>query len=375
MECKDLGRNELADYEDFDNHERVVRITDEKTGLNAFIAVHNHNLGPALGGCRMVSYKTERDAVRDVLRLSRGMTYKNAMAQLHLGGGKSVIIGNPYTDKTEDMMKAMGEAVESLGGLYITAEDSGTGEKDMRAMATKTSYVVGISEGEGELGGDPSPMTAYGVYNGMKAAVQKRFGKSDLSGMRVAVQGLGAVGYGLCRLLHQDGAKLIATDIREEVTKKAEKDFPGIVIVRAEDIFTVQADILSPCALGAILNDTTVPQLNVGVVAGAANNQCATARHGELLAQRGILYTPDYVLNAGGVISAGYEYFHRSRRNPFSHDLNRKNMVAHVERIGPTLAKVFNIADAKGITPARAADDMAESMFLGAKDSNCAQRC
>ena len=369
MECRDLSRSELAEYQDFDNHERVVRITDEATGLNAFIAVHNHNLGPALGGCRMVNYKSEQDAVRDVLRLSRGMTYKNAMAQLHLGGGKSVIIGDPYKNKTEDMMKVMGHAVESLGGLYITAEDSGTGEKDMRAMATQTSYVVGISEGEGELGGDPSPMTAYGVYCGMKSAAQKRFGSDRLSGLTVAVQGLGAVGYGLCRLLHQEGVKLVATDIRPEVLEKAKKDFPGIVIVSADDIFGVKADVLSPCALGAVLNDATVSQLKVGVIAGAANNQCALLKHYELLAERGILYTPDYVLNAGGVISAGYEYFHRSSRNPFNHELTRKNMVAHVERIGPNLMKVFNIADAKGITPAHAADDMAESMFLGQNGS------
>ena len=373
MECRDLGHNELGEYQDFDNHERVIHITDDKTGLNAFISVHNHNLGPALGGCRMVPYKSKQDAVRDVLRLSRGMTYKNAMAQLHLGGGKSVIIGDPYKDKTDDMMKVMGQAVESLGGLYITAEDSGTGEKDMRTMATQTSYVVGISEGEGELGGDPSPMTAYGVYCGMKAAAQKRFGSDRLSGLTVAVQGLGAVGYGLCRLLHQDGVKLIATDIRPEVIEKAKRDFPGIIIVSVDDIFAVTADILSPCALGAILNDSTVPQLKVGVIAGAANNQCATIKHYEWLAERDILYTPDYVLNAGGVISAGYEYFHRSGRNPFSHELNRKNMVAHVEKIGPTLMKVFNIADAKGITPAHAADDVAESLFLMRNGSQKAQ--
>lgn len=369
MECRDLSRSELSGYEDFDNHERVVHVTDEKLGLNAFIAVHNHNIGPALGGCRMVSYKTERDAVRDALRLSRGMTYKNAMAHLHLGGGKTVIIGNPYTEKTEDMMKAMGEAVESLGGLYITAEDSGTSEKDMRAIATNTSYVVGIPEGKDELGGDPSPMTAYGVYCGLKAAAQKRYGSSGLSKLSVAVQGLGAVGHGLCELLQKDGVTLIATDIRPEVTEKAKKEFPGITIVSTDEIFAVKANVFSPCALGAILNDVTIPQLRVDIIAGAANNQCATAGHYESLSERDILYTPDYVLNAGGVISAGYEYFHRSGRNPFTHELTRQTMIAHVEKIGPTLTKVFNIADAKGITPAQAADEMAESLFLGVNGS------
>ena len=369
MECKDLSRSELSEFIDFDNHERVVHVTDEKTGLNAFIGVHNHNLGPALGGCRMVSYKSERDAIQDVLRLSRGMTYKNAMAHLPLGGGKSVIIGNPYTDKTEDMMKVMGRAVESLGGLYITAEDSGTGEKDMMAIASETSYAVGIPGGKGDLGGDPSPMTAYGVFCGLKAAVQKRYGSEKMSGLKVAIQGLGAVGYGLCHLLHEQGVILIATDIRAEVIEKAKKEFPGITIVPSDDIFAVEANVLSPCALGAGLNDSTVPQLRVDIIAGAANNQCALPRHHEWLAERGILYTPDYVLNAGGVISAGYEYFLRSGRNPFSYELNRKNMIAHVEKIGPTLTKVFNIADAKGITPAHAADDMAESMFLGKNGS------
>jgi len=368
MKCEDLGKDVLSEYQDFDQHERVVHVTDDKTGLSAFIAVHNNNLGPALGGCRMVSYKSERDAVQDVLRLSRGMTYKNAMTHLHLGGGKSVIIGNPHTDKTADMMKVMAEAIESMGGLYITAEDSGTGEQDMFTMSGITSYVVGLP-GDGELGGDPSPMTSYGVYSGMKAAAKKRYGSTDLSGLKVAVQGLGAVGYGLCKLLHEDGVTLVATDIRAETMEKAKKDFPGITIVPSDDIFTVEANVFSPCALGAILNDATVPQLRVDIVAGASNNQCALPRHHELMAERDIIYTPDYVLNAGGVISAAYEYFLRAERNPFSHDLTRKNMVAHVEKIGPTLTKVFNIADAKGITPAHAADDMAESLFLGVNGS------
>lgn len=365
MEYKELSHGFLADFQDYDHHEKIVHVTDEKTGLNAFIGVHNTNIGPSLGGCRMVPYKTEADAIRDVLRLSRGMTYKNAMAGLHLGGGKSVIIGDPYKDKTEDMMKSLGRAVEALGGIYITAEDSGTGEKDMYAISTQTSYVVGLPGGKGDLGGDPSPFTAYGVYNGLKAAVAKRYGSDKISGLTVAVQGLGAVGYGLCQLLAKDGVTLVATDIRPEVLEKAKSEFTGITIVGADEIFQMQANVLAPCALGAVLNDTTVPQLRVDVIAGAANNQCAEPKHHVQLGQRGILYTPDYVLNAGGVISAAYEYFLRSGRNPFAHDLTRKNVMAHVERIGPTLMKVFNIADSKGITPAQAADAMAESLFMG----------
>jgi leucine dehydrogenase len=366
MAYQELSHDFLSGFPDYDHHEKIVHITDEKTGLNAFIGIHNTNIGPSLGGCRMVAYKTEADAIRDVLRLSRGMTYKNAMAGLHLGGGKSVIIGNPYKDKTEEMMKAMGRAVESLGGMYITAEDSGTGEKDMHAMSTETSYVVGLPGGKGDLGGDPSPFTAWGVYNGLKAAVSKRYGSDKLSGLKVAVQGLGAVGYGLCRLLANDGVTLIATDIRPEVLEKAKDEFHSITIVGAEEIFKVQANVLAPCALGAVLDDVTAPQLRVDIIAGAANNQCAEPRHHEMLAKRGILYTPDYVLNAGGVISAAYEYFLRSGRNPFAHDLTRKNVMAHIEKIGPMLMKVFNIAESKGITPAQAADAMAESLFMGA---------
>lgn len=364
MAYKELDHEKLGEFQDFDEHKKVIRIADEKAGLTAFIAVHNINLGPALGGCRMFGYKSEDEATRDVLRLSRGMTYKNAMAGLPLGGGKSVIIGNPYTDKTQEMMRSMGRAIESLGGEYITAEDSGTGEKDMQAIAQETSYVVGLPDGkEGHIGGDPSPMTAYGVYCGMKAAAMRRYGKDSLEGLTVAIQGLGAVGYGLCGLLHKAGVNLVATDVRGEVVSKAKKDFPGIVIVPTNDIFSVEANIFSPCALGAQLNDSTIPQFHFDIIAGAANNQCAASKHHRILADRGILYVPDYVLNAGGVISAAYEYFFRSGNNPFRCELSRDSMVAHVERIGSTLTKVFNIADAKGVTPAQAADEMAEGLF------------
>jgi leucine dehydrogenase len=339
-------------------------VQDHETGLNGFIAVHNAQLGPALGGCRMVKYASETDALRDVLRLSRGMTYKNALAGLPLGGGKAVIIGDPYKDKTEGMIKAMAQAVHSLKGLYITAEDSGTGEKDMEWISSQTPYVAGIpGHGAGDLGGNPSPVTAWGVYRGMKAAAQKKYGSDSLNGLKVAVQGLGAVGYTLCGLLHKDGAQIIATDIRDSVTEQARKEFSGIRIVDADGIFVTKANIFSPCALGAQLNDKTIPLLNVDIVAGAANNQLATARNGEQLAKRNILYVPDYVINAGGVIAIAYEYFARAGHNPFTNALSRDAMLAHVERIGPTVTRVFNIAEARNVLPGRAADEMAEAIF------------
>lgn len=363
MKCEDLTKDVLQSFVDFDSHQKVVRITDEKTNLKAFIAVHNSNLGPALGGCRMVPYKSEQDAITDVLRLSRGMTYKNALAGLPLGGGKSVIIGDPYKDKTEDMMKVMGSAVESLDGLYVTAEDSGTGENDMELIHTQTQHVVGMHANKGELGGNPSPVTSWGVYCGLKAAVKHRFGKDSVSGLKIAVQGLGAVGYELCRLLYKDGAQLIVTDIRPAVCEQAQKDFPGTKAVGLDDIFAVDADVFAPCALGAQINDKTIPQLKVGVVAGAANNQMAKAADHAALAARGILYVPDYVINAGGVISAGYEYCYRSGHNPYNFTLTRAAMMAHVERIGPTVADILALAEKNGIAPGQAADELAERVF------------
>ena len=371
MKIDILGDALLTKFEDYDNHHKVIHIQDDKTGLNGFIAVHNAQLGPALGGCRMVKYASEADALRDVLRLSRGMTYKNALAGLPLGGGKAVIIGDPYKDKTEGMIKAMAQAVHSLQGLYITAEDSGTGEKDMEWISSQTPYVAVIpGHGAGDLGGNPSPVTAWGVYRGMKAAALKKYGHDDLGKLTVAVQGLGAVGYTLCRLLHKDGAQIVATDIRESVIEQARKEFAVIKIVDADGIFVSKAHIFSPCALGAQLNDKTIPLLNVDIIAGAANNQLAAPRNGEQLAKRNILYTPDYVINAGGVIAIAYEYFARAGHNPFTGKLNRDSMLAHVELIGPTVTKIFNIADARGALAGQAADEMAESIFREQPQTN-----
>jgi leucine dehydrogenase len=370
MKIETLGPDVLKKFEDFDGHHKVIHVQDRESGLNGFISVHNATLGPALGGCRMYKYASESDALRDVLRLSRGMTYKNALAGLPLGGGKAVIIGDPYEHKTEQLIRAMAKAVHSLKGLYITAEDSGTGEKDMEWMSSETPYVAGIpGHGAGDLGGNPSPVTAWGVYRGIKAAAQKRYGSDSLAKLAVSIQGLGAVGFTLARLLYNEGAQIIASDVRTGVCEQAQKEMHGLKIVGTDDIFTARAHIFAPCALGAVLNDKTVPVLNAEIVAGAANNQLATAKTGEQLAKRNIMYVPDYVINAGGVIAIAYEYFARAGHNPFSNPLTRDAMLAHVERIGPTVTKVLNIAEARNIFSARAADEMAEALFMGKQQS------
>jgi len=282
---------------DFDSHEMVVFGSDAASGLRAIIAVHNTNLGPALGGCRMWPYASEEEAVRDVLRLSRGMTYKAAMAGLPYGGGKSVIIGNPRKDKNEALLRAMGRFVDSLGGRYHTAEDVGTTVDDMDVLRKETEYAHGFSSASG----DPSPATAYGVFMGLRAAVQFGLGRSDLRGLTVAVQGLGNVGARLCRYLADEGARLVVTDINADAVDRAVREF-GATPVSPDAIHRVDADVFAPCALGAILNDRTIPELGASIVAGAANNQLAEPRHDRMLKDRAVLYAPDYVVNAGGLI-------------------------------------------------------------------------
>lgn len=371
MQYTDLDAKTLSTFVDYDGHDTVRRFHDEATGFTAFIAVHNANLGPALGGCRMYPYASENDAIRDVLRLSRGMTYKNAMAGLPLGGGKSVIIGNPHTQKTDAIMQMMGKAVETFAGKYITAEDSGTGVNDMRQIATNTSYVVGIpTTSDTGLGGDPSPYTAYGVFIGMKAAAKRRYGSDSLKGKRVVVQGLGAVGRYLCKHLVEEGAVVFGADVNEDSIKRAQDMAPAMTIIAPEMVYGYDADIYAPCALGATLNDDTIPQMKYTIVAGASNNQMATAKHHDMVAAKGILYLPDYVLNAGGVIAASYEYFFRTNRNPFTYALNRDSLIKHIDGIAKTLENSFNIGEAKGMTPGRAADFLAEAIFLGESVAN-----
>ncbi len=284
------------------DHEEVVFFSDKKSGLRAIVAIHNTTLGPALGGCRMYPYQSHEDALNDVLRLSRGMTYKAAVAGLNLGGGKSVIIGDPKKDKSEILFRAFGRFVQGLGGRYITAEDVGTSVTDMEYTRMETKYVTGISRALGGSG-DPSPVTALGTYRGMKACVEKVFGTQSLKGLRIAVQGLGHVGYYLVRHLHDEGAKLIVNDVDMERVKKVVSEF-GAESVNGDEIYSVDADIFAPCALGAIVNDDTIPKFRFKIIAGAANNQLKDeAKHGQMLIDRKIAYAPDYVINSGGLIN------------------------------------------------------------------------
>jgi leucine dehydrogenase len=331
----------------FDDHEQVVFVSEPKSGLKGIIAVHNTNLGPAMGGCRMWNYASEALAVNDVLRLSRGMTYKNAVAGLPIGGGKSVIIGNPKTDKTPALFEALGEALERLGGRYITAEDVGTSPDDMAHVAAKTRYVAGLG-----ASGDPSPYTALGCFVGAQAAVKHHLKRDTLEGLTVAVQGLGHVGYDYARRLHEAGAKLFVADIDRAALERARAEF-GAEIVPADSIYDVPADIYAPCALGATLNPDTLSRLKATIVAGAANNQLATADVGELLRQKGVLYAPDFVINAGGIIKVCYEYLSKPEAD----------VEAHVREIRDTLAEVFTRAEREGLPTSVVADQVAEARF------------
>ncbi|WP_054949537.1 Glu/Leu/Phe/Val family dehydrogenase [Numidum massiliense] len=330
------------------DYEQLVFCQDKNSGLRAMIAVHDTTLGPALGGARMWMYDTEEDAIRDVLRLSRGMTYKNAAAGLNLGGGKAVIIGDPKKDKSEELFRAFGRFVQGLNGRYITAEDVGTSVEDMDFIYQETDYVTGKSPAFGSSG-NPSPVTAYGVYRGMKAAAKVAFGSDDLSDKTIAVQGLGNVAYNLCTHLHKEGATLVVTDINEQRVKQAVEQF-GAKAVDPSDIYDAQCDIFSPNALGGIINDDNIPRLKCRLIAGAANNQLQTARHGEIVEANDIVYAPDYVLNAGGVINVADELM----------GYNRERALKKVETIYDNVLKVFAIAERDSIPSYLAADRMAE---------------
>ncbi|NDW20732.1 Glu/Leu/Phe/Val dehydrogenase [Alteromonas hispanica] len=346
----------VFDHSEFDNHEHVAFYHDEKAGLSAIIAIHNTNLGPALGGCRMWPYVNSSEALTDVLRLSKGMTYKAALANLELGGGKSVIIGDPRKAKTPEMMRAMGKFVDSLGGKYFTAEDSGIAVTDLQIMAEESDYIAGVSAkyhyaGE-EANGNPAPSTAYGVFVGLKASVE--FGlKRSLDGVSVAIQGMGHVGYRLAKHLYEEGAKLYVADIFPEGLEKAEKEL-GATVVAPEDILSLDVDVLAPCALGAAINDQTLPDIKAKVIAGAANNQLAREEMGELLSQRGILYAPDYVINAGGVI----DIFHQRMESSSNEALR-----AHIEQIGDTLKEIYVRAKKENTATNRIANVIAEERF------------
>jgi leucine dehydrogenase len=340
----------------FDDHEQVIFFFDRGSGLRAIVALHDTTLGPAVGGCRMWPYASEADAVTDVLRLSRGMTFKAAMAELPYGGGKTVIIGDPKTAKSEALFRALGRCIESLRGRYYTGEDVGTAPADMDFAREETAYVLGHTRGGGS--GDPSPVTARGVWFGIRAAVGHQLGRGDLAGVRVAVQGLGHVGYNLARLLAEDGARLIVADLDPGRVERAADELAAQV-VGSDAILGVDCDVLAPCALGGAINDDTIPHLNCRIVAGAANNQLLEDHHGAALHARGILYVPDYVINAGGLINIAEEL------QPGGYD--RARALAKVERIGATLIEVFERATRAGRPTNEIADRLACERIAAAR--------
>jgi leucine dehydrogenase len=326
-------------------HEQVSLFYEPSCGYRGIIAIHDTTLGPALGGTRFWQYDSDRDALVDALRLSRGMTYKAAVAGLNLGGGKSVIIGDNHTTRREPIFRAHGRHVESLHGRYITAEDVGTSTADMEFIRDETEYVTGLMG----KSGDPSPVTAYGVYRGMKACAKVRYGSDSLSGKTIAVQGCGHVGYFLCKLLHEEGAKLIVTDIDPARVKSVVQDFKATA-VKSDAIYAQRADIFAPCALGAIVNDETLAILKVDIIAGAANNQLAEDRHGQQLEGQGILYAPDYVINGGGLINVNAEL----------HGWSLERARNKAGEIYDTILRVFDIAKEERIPSYLAADRLAE---------------
>jgi len=333
----------------FNNHEQIVFCNDKDTGLKAIIGIHNSVLGPALGGTRMWNYANEWEALNDVLRLSRGMTYKSAITGLDLGGGKAVIIGDAKTQKTPELMRKFGEFVHSLSGRYITAEDVGMETKDMDIVNDVTPYVTGISESRGGSG-NPSPVTALGVYMGMKAAAKYKFGSDNLEGKKVLVQGIGHVGETLVDYLTKEGALVQISDINETRLDEVSKKY-GATIFRGTDLYTADVDIYAPCALGATINDDTVHKIQAKIIAGAANNQLADENvHGPILMQRGILYAPDFLINAGGIISVNSEIA----------KYDHTETLRRTENIYNTTLEIFDYAVANNLTPQKAAMALAE---------------
>ena len=345
----------VFEHREFDGHEHVAFHQDKVSGLKAIIAVHNSNLGNALGGCRMWPYTSDEEALQDVLRLSKGMTYKAALAGLNQGGGKAVIIGNPRTEKTTEKMLAMGKFIDSLSGQYISAEDSGLTVDDLKLMGQKTAHVSGIHAkyhiNSEPADGNPAPSTAYGVYVGLKATVEYSM-NSELNGVKVAIQGLGHVGMRLAKHLYAQGAKLYVTDIHSENVDKAVNEFSAIA-VKPNDIYDLDVDVFAPCAMGAILDLENIAKLKVKIIAGAANNQLAREEFGQLLADKGILYAPDYVINAGGII----DIYHQSISS------SDKDLRDHIEKISITLFEIYQRAQLQGTATNIVANQIAEERF------------
>ncbi|MFM7403468.1 MAG: Leu/Phe/Val dehydrogenase [Erythrobacter sp.] len=344
---------------DFDAHEVVQLVHDRASGLTAIIAVHSTHLGPSAGGTRFWHYPDPAGAMRDALRLSRGMSYKNAMAGLPMGGGKAVILADSARTKTPAMLAAFGDAVEGLGGRYVTAEDVGISEADMVAVSHRTAHVSGLPvAGAGRAGGDPGPFTAYGIYLGIKAAVRHKLGTDSLAGVRVAVQGTGSVGGGVARLLARDGAKLTLADINAARAAALAAELGGEAVA-SDAIMTIPCEVFSPIALGAILDDAGIAGLDCAIVAGGANNQLAEGRHGAQLAERGILYAPDYVINAGGIISVATEYL--ARREGRVGDIAEVD--ALVDQILGRLVAIWRESEATGVSADVVADGMAQKLI------------
>lgn len=344
--ANDLIFDKISDM----GHEQVVFCHDEKTGLRAIIAIHNTVLGPALGGTRMWQYASDADAILDALRLSEGMTYKAAVAGLNLGGGKAVILGDPRKDKNEAFFRRYGKFVNSLNGKYITAEDVGTSKADMEYIAMETKHVSGLPEHKGGSG-DPSPVTAYGVYMGLKASAKKVYGQDDLNGKKIMVQGAGNVGRYLIDNLIKEGAVVYVSDIFEDQIQRVISSHPGVKVVNPDDVYSVDMDIYAPCALGATLNDQTIPQLKAAIVAGGANNQLQDpTKHMAMLQDRGILYAPDFVINAGGLINVYSEL----------EGYNRQNALSKTEYIYQQTLAILNAAETEGISSMEAAVKIAQ---------------
>ncbi|MBU2918005.1 amino acid dehydrogenase [Psychrosphaera sp. F3M07] len=335
---------------EFDDHEQVVFCSDKASGLKAIIAVHNTNCGPAVGGCRFWNYASDEEALVDVLRLSKGMTYKNALAGLNFGGGKAVIIGDPKLLKSDELFRAFGHALNNMNGTYYSAEDVNITTGDIMIAHQVTDYVVGL---EGKSG-NPAPFTALGTYLGIKAAVKHRLGKDDLAGVKLSIQGLGSVGMYLCERLHKDGAELFVTDINQDSIDKAVTEYAATAVA-LDEIYALDVDVYVPCALGATINDETIPQLKAKIVAGCANNQLKEPRHGDKLTELDILYAPDYVINAGGIINIFFE----QDEDGYSAD----KATAKVGEIYQTLTEIFERSKADNMPTYKVADIMAQEII------------
>ena len=347
----------VFNHAEFDNHESLHHFHDDKTGLQVIVAVHSTALGPAAGGTRRWVYNNNNDALTDVLRLSRGMTYKNAVAGLTFGGGKAVILANDSAPKSPELFQAFGRCVDSLGGKYITAEDVGCSVEDMRHVHEVTEFVSGLPQIGADAGGDPSPWTALGCFQGIEAAVKARLGTDSLQGIKVAVQGVGHVGIHLCRLLHEAGAELFISDVNGDNLTMTTDEMPATVVSPTELLYA-DVDVLAPCALGNILTSTTIPRIKAQIVAGAANNQLSTPEDGVRLAEREILYAPDYVINAGGIISVAAEYYDNGSED---------DVRADVGRIKDRLTSLFDQARETGRPTHELADDLARSIVAAAR--------